>query len=361
MRSILLITLSVLLFTSISVSCFTNGTLLPGYMCGPPNDGLPKSLGGVLPFFVLATNPLLTPQPMDGKMKAHDRPLDAGNGGTIVNTRTILAGFHSAALDIPPLVPFKKVVKIIITAIDGAAGAGTNDIISGLDHHLQIQSTPADLGVFADDVALDGTLVFAVDKNQNRVGSFKATGPHMTIWPYCNIHNNNPNAGAIHHQLLSDNGHYDGLIWTAPTNMVGQTIEFKGAAVTDDGYGAHSTVFNVVAPPAAAPQIPTIKSLVYSMANSLLFFVDNGTPAANDVATDFIVTITDKNTGNKLGAPINTKASPLMFNLDILVRAGAATGHIIDVTVMAKNGQGTSTASTPIMVTGGTFASGKFA
>jgi len=295
--------------------------------------------------------------PMDGMLKAHDRPLDAGVGGTTDNTRTVLAGFHSAALQTVPLIAFKKVVNIAVTAIAQAPGV-TNMIISGFDHSLQIQSTPGDLGVFQDGVALDGTLVYAVDAHGNRVGKFTATGPNMVLWPPCNIHGDNPGAGAIHHKLLSCAGHYDGLIWTAPVNMVGQTVEFKGAAVTDAGYGAHSTIYTIQAPPATVAVAPTITSLVYSTAQSLLFYVDNGSAQMNNAATTFTVQVFDATANAALGTPMTSAASPLVFNLQALVLAANAAGHMIHVTVKASNGVGASVASAPIKVVGGTFAAG---
>ena len=43
---------NILIFSFIKIStAFTNGTLLPSYLCGPPNDGYPKSLGDVLKYF----------------------------------------------------------------------------------------------------------------------------------------------------------------------------------------------------------------------------------------------------------------------------------------------------------------------
>ena len=42
--------LSLLLTISLcSISAFTNGTLLPAYLCGPQNDGYPKSVGTLIP------------------------------------------------------------------------------------------------------------------------------------------------------------------------------------------------------------------------------------------------------------------------------------------------------------------------
>ena len=74
---------------------------------------------------------------------------------------------------------------------------------------LQIQSTPGDLGIFHDNTALDGCLLYAQDSEGNRVGRFKETGYALSLFPGCNIHQNNPRVGVVHNQLLSCNGHYE--------------------------------------------------------------------------------------------------------------------------------------------------------
>jgi hypothetical protein len=38
------------LATAVRVSAFTNGTLVPAYICNPQADGLPKAFAELLPF-----------------------------------------------------------------------------------------------------------------------------------------------------------------------------------------------------------------------------------------------------------------------------------------------------------------------
>lgn len=48
-----ILTLSLLaLATVLPVQAFTNGTLVPAYFCSATPDGLPKSLGELIPFTV---------------------------------------------------------------------------------------------------------------------------------------------------------------------------------------------------------------------------------------------------------------------------------------------------------------------
>jgi len=277
----------------------TNGTLLPTYLCGPPNDALPKSLGGVLPFFVLATNPTTADVIVEGVAHKPNRPLDAVNGGTLINTQLLVAGFHNGPIG--SIAPFKFVIGMTINPIPDPIKAPAfvptpNTIVPGFQHTIQLQSTPNDLKVFDDNVALDGAIVYAVDAANaaTRVGSFAATGDNMQVWAACG-----PNAvGVVHNQLLSDNGHYDGLIWAAPANLAANkitSITFKGAAVTDAGFGAHANTFPVVAAPAMVPKAPVVTQVLkMGTAKVTVFFVDPQKSVPVNPVTGFTVNIAFK-------------------------------------------------------------------
>jgi len=290
-----------------------------------------------------------------------DHPLDGCMGGSLFNTQKILAGFHSAAIlsDKTTIVPFKKVINVAVTGtVQNPALVGM--IISGYDHMLQLQSTPNDLGVFDVNTALDGGLVYAVDAatGTHRIGEFINPGANMVIWPACGGPNNN--AGVIHNQLLSCTGAYDGLIWRAPINMVGQSVTFKGAAVTDNGFGGHSTTYMIESPPLSAPAAPVLNALVYLPTLSALAIADGGSAAANNLAASFTVTVTDKTTGNQL-SQTTTTLTTFYFNLDGMINNANAVGHTIQVSATATNAFGgttTSGISNILQVVGGTFATG---
>ena len=40
----------------VPIQAFTNGSLIPAYFCNPVPDGMPKSLGQLIPFTVLDKN-----------------------------------------------------------------------------------------------------------------------------------------------------------------------------------------------------------------------------------------------------------------------------------------------------------------
>ena len=48
-----LLTISLLALASVvPTQAFTNGTLIPAYFCNPVPDGMPKSLGELIPFTI---------------------------------------------------------------------------------------------------------------------------------------------------------------------------------------------------------------------------------------------------------------------------------------------------------------------
>lgn len=370
-----------------SVTAFTNGTLLPSYLCGPATDGFPKTLGGVLPFFKLATNPFLTAVngvPPNGN-------LDMQFGGRVNHTQLLLSNFHNKN----SIIPFKFVIHTTVVAVTSLTNptpiAPAGQIIPGAVHQLQLQSTPNDLKVFDDNTALDGTFLYAMDVNMSqRVGSFVAFGPNMQGWAPCGPNN----VGAIHNQLLSCTGHYDGLMWQAPANLaIGDVIDFRGAAVTDNGFGAHTSMYRVVAQPAAAgtssagggaanlpaPLSPILtKVLVMGQTQALTFFVSNIGPTATAAATTFQTTTQMFATidaavlaaanlfaatpvavsATALASQIVTcAASPCTTNLATLFqKAGTTNGFLLTNVVAMASATLVSTSSNPSIFPVGTAA-----
>ncbi|KAI8621833.1 hypothetical protein BC830DRAFT_1163433, partial [Chytriomyces sp. MP71] len=210
---------------------FTNGTLLPEYICGPSNDGLPKTLGDVLGFAVFDKDTPLAFNLQSGNNLIMTNNTMAGKGGK-PNTAYMLASFHNSLNQVTAQ---KNVITVMSTAT----------LIPG-------QAFPLTLSSRGAGVPLDGALLYAQDSNGVRLGSFTDAGATFSNFAPCGVDvaTNNP-VGVVHHQIVSDNGVYSQLSWNAPANLqAGQVITIRGLAVDDMGFGTHSTTFTVGAAPA---------------------------------------------------------------------------------------------------------------
>jgi len=314
-----------------SVAGLTNGTLLPSYLCGPSTDGFPKSLGGVLKYFQLTTNP----GPSTAVVPLN-RPLDFGAGGRVNNTQLLVANFHNRN----NVNAFKMVIHVNISLKSDPTVVGV--IVPGAVHLITLLSTPDDLGVVDLNVAIDGAIVYANDLMKNRrVGKFLAFGDNMMPWAPCG-----PNAvGVVHTGLLSDTGAYVGLEWWAPWDLAdGQNVTFMGAAVTDNGFGAHITnipVKNVV----FVPPTPIITDIDVFGDLVVGFFIDPVKGfTGQSAASIFLGTVTFFN--GTLVLKFNTTTSPFLFLLTKL----NIRGQRVNITLVAANAIGKS-APTAMTVT----------
>ncbi|KAJ3075384.1 hypothetical protein HDU98_008338 [Podochytrium sp. JEL0797] len=202
---------------------FTNGTLLPPYLCGPPGDGMPKSLGGVLNFAVFNKDTPLAFNPTAG----NNLMMTAATMNTApVNTAFMLASFHNT---INSIAAMQNVITVAATAplTAGAAFAMTLSSRGG--------------------IPLDGTMIYAQDMATGaRLGSFTDTGATFSPFPGCGQDANGNNFGMVHHQIVSATGTYTQLAFNAPAALTaGQVIAIKGLAVDDMGFGFHCTMFTV--------------------------------------------------------------------------------------------------------------------
>lgn len=360
-----------------SVSALTNGTLLPAYICGPTGvgnvalDGFPKSLGAALTFFVLNTNPFLPPTiiQVDGEPRRVDRPLDNANGGQLNNTQALVGGFHNNALNVNfgPPVAFKA-NNGITTLVYDAKGNVQTTIQAGATVNIAVASSPN--GVVNNDVAMDGIVLYAVDANGARVGTFTAFGTpagdtvlikpldaqgvpvpinvtsigvNAQPWAACGVNN----VGIVHTQLLQCVGIYTGIQWQAPFNLVvGTKVTFQGAGVTDLGFGGHVTAFTVTAPPVIPPP-PTITTVFSQGQNSAVFFVDKTKGAKINAATVFTAQFTLLGAAAPF-ATLSVAQSPAVFNLISLLQKAnitVTTTTITSITITASNTAGTSAPS----------------
>ncbi|KAI8608998.1 hypothetical protein BC830DRAFT_1152792 [Chytriomyces sp. MP71] len=193
--------LTLLLSAASSALAFSNGTLLPGYLCGVPGDGLPKSLGGVMQYF---TSPKEAAQVI---AKYHNQNSTMAQTGLAKTTSTI-------------------------TTI--APGA-------------QVPLTVSSLGT-DPNAHLIGLLLFATDSNGQKMGEFTTVPGSMTNFPACAPPGSNAVVGIVHSSTLDDVNtqtptQQGGIVWTAPAVMFSQTVTFTGLAVTETGFGFHSTTF----------------------------------------------------------------------------------------------------------------------
>lgn len=339
-------------------SAFTNGTLLPYYICGPPTDGLPKSLGTWLPYSKRSTAAVGT----TATTPRLDYPLDVGNGGSILNTKLVVTNWHNRN----STTACKQV--IFVTSALTANAAVVNQIVPGQTHTLtltinahpdangipQCDTYTSAAQVTADDIAniaLDGAVVYAINATGARVGTFTAFGDAnlnpvtMQSWVACGP----VGTGIAHNQLISCVGQYFGIQWVAPGNLaVGSTVTFKGAAVSDGGYGAHASTLNIILPAAAGiavtkPTITAIKEIGDVLA---VFFNDNAknAPAGNTpiLATKFSVAITVN------GAAIpkfNVTQSPALVKIDQTIK-----GKTVVATVTGFNPTALPSTSAPFTV-----------
>jgi len=358
------------------VNGLTNGTLLPPYICGPagignvPLDGYTKSLGGTLPYFVLNTNPVNGTINADGIPVRIDRPLDHGVGGQLNNTQSLVGGLHNngQTVNFGPPVAFKGNNGITTLVLD-AHGNSVHTIQAGALVNIAVASSPG--GVLNNDVAIDGCVLYALDSNGNRIGSFvsfgtpatdangnpinvlvngvniTSTGVHMQPWAACGLNN----VGIVHNQLLQCVGTYTGIQWQAPWNLVvGTNVTFQGAAVTDMGFGGHQTSFTVVAP-MPVPPAPVITKTFSQGQTTAVFFIDATQGAKTNAATAFTVIYALATSPTVPFASTVIAKSPAVFNL-LSVFAGAnitvTSATVASITITATNAAGTSNASIPI-------------
>ncbi|KAJ3158209.1 hypothetical protein HK101_001375 [Irineochytrium annulatum] len=190
---------------------FTVGTLLPGYLCGWA--GYPTSLGGVLSYF-------------------------KEDGAAVT-----IAGFHNQNATTAQQ-------DIAMTTMTN----GVTTIAPGASVSLQVAASGG------AEVALVGLLIYAVDDQGAKIGSFSQFPKDtMAAFPGCDPAMTGLPIGIVHTTTLDDANEANpnvqaGLVWQAPAVMYTTSITFKGLAVTDNGFGFHSvTVQTTGMMPGAAP------------------------------------------------------------------------------------------------------------
>ena len=171
------------------IQAFTNGTLLPNYMCDAGRFGYPSSLGGVLASFKIS-----------------------GSG-------LIVAGFHNQN----NIIPQKNLIRV--RTIDNTS------IITSHTTELVLETVNGE--------NIDGCIIYATDINGNRLGKFVSYGDNMQYFRNCI---SSPNSVAVHNMVLSETSIYHGLKWKIPRWHRGKVI-FTGLTVSDTGFGPFTSEF----------------------------------------------------------------------------------------------------------------------
>jgi len=268
--------------------------LLPSYICNDV-DGYPKSAGTLIPFLILGTAADNYNQFPPGNAT---KPIIAFGDNVVVNVtaiaptaRQIIGAFHNggAQLDangnvVTPVVYEKSTVNPVWLApgvSNPTTGLGDYTIKLGQVNTFVVAAhcpTPDPRGCNNAGVALDGFMAYAVDTaTGERVGSWINVGPTMTNFYACNPKGTAwPSVGIVHNQLVSGNSNVANLTWLAPATAKG-TIMFKGAGVSDCGFGpfvvTYNTTTNMTAPSATKQGLSPNTLVTADPANNLAQYV----------------------------------------------------------------------------------------
>ncbi|KAJ3378965.1 hypothetical protein HDU84_007149 [Entophlyctis sp. JEL0112] len=182
------------------VAAFTNGTLIPPYICDLTDLALggPASLGSVIPLL----------QEDDSQVK--------------------IAGYHNYASATGNYAA-QNLCTGALAAGQTAYSATTNEII--------VQTNGGE--------ALVGLIVWMQDyppgqTMPRRIGTFESAGLNMRVYPYkCG-------ETLVHSKALDDDAaiisQSDKMMWVAPPGGVfGTFVEVRGVCITDKGYGKFQT------------------------------------------------------------------------------------------------------------------------
>jgi len=247
-----------------TIHAFTNGTLLPSYICNDI-DGYPKSAGTLIPYLILGTAAdnynQFPPGNATKPIIAFGDNVVAGVTAIAPTARALLGAFHNggAQLDangnvITPVVyetALKNPVWLAPNISNPTTGAGDYTIKLGQLNSFVVAAhcpTPDPRGYNNVGVALDGFMAYAIDTaTGQRIGAWVNVGPTMSNFYACNPQGTSfPSVGIVHNQLASGNSNVAGLTWMAPANVKG-TIMFKGAGCSDCGFGPFVVIYNTTA------------------------------------------------------------------------------------------------------------------
>ncbi|KAJ3030417.1 UNVERIFIED_CONTAM: hypothetical protein HDU68_009121 [Siphonaria sp. JEL0065] len=227
---------------------FTNGTLLPEFLCGSNDPLLPNSLGVVLDHSNFDRNTSLA-----FNNAANDNINVANNTATTppkrgFNTAYLLASFHNSQNSLDSATNILRITS-------------NTTLQSGKPFPIIISSR-------SPGIPLGGALIYAVlgSDFQTRLGSFTDAGVKFSPFPSCGKDAaSGAYFGVVHNQLISVTGIYAHLSWNAPASLIdGQIIVMKGLIVDDLGFGTFSASFTVGEQPSKGASNPSSSSISQS-------------------------------------------------------------------------------------------------
>jgi len=241
---------------AVQVSAFTNGTLVPAYICNPVDDGMPKAFGQLLPY--LRKN---------GKSVAFDANagdnflnatrLNETAAAPYGNSAYITANFHNSPNSITSI---QQVIKVT-TASGGP-------IIAGQPNQLILNSAIA-------GVELVGVLIYGKDQNGVRIGTMTDQGGIFLPFPVCGLNPEGHTVGVIQTMSVAKNGTYTQLWYNAPPYASG-SITFQGLGVTNSGFGVYNytipvtgtTITCIPVIPSATAALPSPSATAHGLLNA---------------------------------------------------------------------------------------------
>jgi len=212
------------------VSAFTNGSLVPSYICNPTADGLPKAFAQLLPY-TRKNAQVIAVDATAGDNK--NIPLLKATGNSqIGNSAYILASFHDSLNNLNA----QKGNGINVKTANGGP------IIAGQANQLTLTSA-------GNNVQLLGVLAYANGADGTREGSFTDQGNTNTFvqFPGCGTNKQGGVNGIIQQTGVSATNTYTNLFYNADPSAAG-TVTLAGLSVTKNGFG----VWNFTLPVQAA-------------------------------------------------------------------------------------------------------------
>ncbi|KAJ1562663.1 hypothetical protein HK405_009396, partial [Cladochytrium tenue] len=205
---------------------FTDGRLLPSYLCAAPGGSLPYTLGGVLKRTVFDMD---IPLAFSADAAQNLSPNPPMTGTTIPDTAYMLASIHSSLNSITA----QQNIILVTTQTAGTAftaGATVPLLLASPDPNNNI----------------DGTLIWAELANNTRVGSFTDAGGIFAAFDACGTNAQGTAVGLVHTAVVADAANYTGLSFHVPAGLAaGTVVAIHGLAVSDGGFGPFCNLFTV--------------------------------------------------------------------------------------------------------------------
>ncbi|KAJ3021780.1 UNVERIFIED_CONTAM: hypothetical protein HDU68_009451 [Siphonaria sp. JEL0065] len=252
-NAVILITL--LIIFSNPALAFTDGRLLPRYLCSPTTDGLPKTLGSVLQYTTMNKN---TPLSINKDATNNIDTKTSING--IPNTAYLLASFHNSLNSIDDQTP-----NVISITSQSALTPETKSL------PLTLSSR--------NGTSLSGCMIYAQDEQGTRIGSFADSGSVFSEFLGCGVDSLGRAFGVVQNQIVSASGVYGGLVWNVPEGglEVGKVVLFKGLGVDGVGFGVFEVKLVVGAVGQGASASSTVQQNIASSSLVSSFVTATGT------------------------------------------------------------------------------------